>query len=104
MNNCGIYCIENLLNNKKYIGQSEELDVRLAKHFWLLNKNKHDNRHLQGAFNIDGIDNFSFYVLEECECISKILDEKETYYMDLYKTLDPRFGYNIHRPELNSKN
>ena len=33
---CGIYCIENLINSKKYIGQSVDIKSRFKKHISLL--------------------------------------------------------------------
>lgn len=47
----GIYCIENKINNKTYIGSSKNLYQRLLKHFALLRHNKHENAHLQSAWN-----------------------------------------------------
>jgi predicted transcriptional regulator len=92
---CGIYCIENLLNNKKYIGESENISGRIVAHKSLLRRNKHDNPYLQRAYNKSGLENFSFYILEECSVDKEILDNLETYYIDLYHTRNKRFGYNI---------
>ena len=50
-NTIGIYCIENTINNKKYIGQSVEIENRWSKHRSELNKNKHDNDYLQKSWN-----------------------------------------------------
>lgn len=90
---CGIYCVENMVNNKRYIGQSVDLKSRLYHHKSNLKNNKHKNRHLQFAVDKYGIDNFKFYIIEECsvEC----LDERERYYISLYRSDNEDFGYNV---------
>ena len=90
---CGIYCIENIDTNKKYIGQSINIKERWNKHKYSLRNNSHDNDFLQKAWNKHGEDKFKFYILEECD--KSKLNEKEIYYIDLYKTLDENYGYNL---------
>lgn len=34
----GIYCIENIINNKKYVGQSINVEKRLKKTFFKIKK------------------------------------------------------------------
>lgn len=62
----GIYCIENTINKKVYIGSSKNIYQRLLKHFALLRHNKHQNGHLQNAWNKYGEGAFRWYVLEFC--------------------------------------
>lgn len=89
----GIYCIENIVDGKKYIGQSIDIERRLRDHKYLLNGHRTKNKHLQMAWNKYGQENFKFYILQECS-IQK-LDELERDYIYKYKTLDMNFGYNI---------
>lgn len=63
----GIYCIENITNHKTYIGSSKNIYQRLLKHFALLRHNKHQNPHLQSAWNKYGEDSFRWYILELCD-------------------------------------
>lgn len=77
----GIYCIENKINHKTYIGSSKNIYQRLLKHFALLRHNKHENAHLQNAWNKYGEDNFEWLVLEKCNI--KELTIREQYCLDL---------------------
>lgn len=91
-NKSGIYCIENLINHKKYIGQSKNIKRRLSDHLSELRNNKHFNDHLQRSWNTYGQKNFNISIL--CYCPENELDKRETYYIDLYKTMNKDFGYN----------
>jgi group I intron endonuclease len=90
---CGIYKIENLIDKKIYIGSSVNLVNREYKHFWMLNKNKHDNQHLQNSFNKFGENSFKFEILDECD--EQSLIEKENYYINQNKSNNQEFGYNL---------
>lgn len=95
----GIYQIENLINHKKYIGQSTHIEARFSAH----RKNYHN--HMDGspllykAFDKYGIENFAFSILELVKD-KNLLDEKETFYILSLNTLSPN-GYNCILPTEN---
>lgn len=76
----GIYCIENSINNKRYIGSTKSLYTRLHKHNSLLNHKKHENSYLQNAWNKYGNDKFECYVIEFCK--EEELTEREQFWID----------------------
>lgn len=88
----GIYRILNTINNKSYIGSSVSVFKRLSTHKRMLINNKHFNKHLQSSFNRYGLDNFNFSLIEETEI--DIINEREEYYISIYKSNDRELGYN----------
>jgi group I intron endonuclease len=85
----GIYCIINIKNSKKYIGSSKNIRQRLWSHRAELRHNKHENSHLQNAWNKYGEHNFDYYILEKCR--ESLLLEKEQFYID---TINPEYNMN----------
>lgn len=89
---CGIYCIENLVDHKRYIGLSKDIYARFRVHKYKLNSNKHVNNHLQKAWNKYGGENFNFTILELCA--EDLLKDKEKFYINKYNSLNRSYGYN----------
>jgi predicted GIY-YIG superfamily endonuclease len=87
--NVGIYQIKNNANGMVYIGQSMHLYKRKSEHFSRLRKNKHDNKHLQNAFNKYGSENFIFEILLYCE------EFELTKYENAIKNINKDHCYNI---------
>jgi group I intron endonuclease len=87
----GVYCIHNLSNDKRYVGQSIDIDKRWESHKYELNKNNHHNQYLQRAWNKYGKDLFEFILLEKCE--KELLDSKEAYWVEYYDSFNN--GYNM---------
>ncbi|HBI37095.1 MAG TPA: hypothetical protein DDY71_05570 [Spirochaetia bacterium] len=89
----GIYCIENILNNKKYIGQAQNCHKRIKAHIYNLKNNKETCIYLQRAWNKYGIANFIFYIIEKCSI--QELNNKEIYYIKELQSHISSHGYNI---------
>lgn len=79
-----IYKIENLLNHKKYIGLTNHIARRRARHFTDLRCNRHDNSFLQKEFIRDGEENFSFEIVYQGEVTAEEIGAKEQEYIKFY--------------------
>lgn len=72
-----VYQIQNILNNKSYIGSTKDLRKRILRHLNDLKRGKHHSIPLQRAYDKYG-DVFNFIILEETEN----LFEREQYWID----------------------
>ena len=91
----GIYCIENLINHKVYIGSASNLRCRWSRHIENLLNEVHDNIHLQSAWNKYGKNGFQFWIIEEVETKACLVD-REQFYLNLFRD----FEYGVYNKRL----
>lgn len=88
INLSGIYKILNMANGKFYVGSAVRFKKRWELHRHHLRNNKHDNRHLQHAWNKYGEVSFQFSIVELCAKSDLLVKEQ-----DYVTQLNP--AYNI---------
>ena len=74
----GIYAIENTVNGKLYFGSTVDRVDRWRRHKRYLRQNKHQNRHLQRAWNQYGEAAFRFVWMQDVPA-DQLLDVEQTY-------------------------
>ena len=92
----GIYCFTNMINGKRYIGQSYNIEQRYKSH-----KRNHVNSNLDSyntifykALRKYGFENFKFEVLVQSDNFTKEdLNEQEIYYISKFDSF--KNGYNM---------
>ena len=88
----GIYKIINVINDKFYVGSAVDLKRRKTRHFSELRKNKHNNRHLQAAWNKYGEQAFVFVVIEDVAPEADLLAAENVW---LHAHVGKDYCYNI---------
>lgn len=98
-----IYLVTNKINNKKYIGQSLKREIPGKKRNYLKRFQEHLNESFKpkrrrnvfhDSINHYGRDAFSVELIED-DIPENLIDERETYYINLYDTLvENGNGYN----------
>lgn len=88
-----VYKITNLINQKCYVGITNNIKKRWIQHKSY--KGKKENKPLYSAFKKYGISNFKFEVIEEGISSPKVLGDKERYYIKFYKSHITQKGYNV---------
>ena len=90
----GIYKITNQTTDQVYIGQARDMAARWKEHAKCgLDIDRPAGNKLYQAMMEDGIQNFSWELLEECSASE--LNEKERKYIELYQSA--KFGYNSNK-------
>ena len=92
---CGIYKITNTLTNEAYIGQSKNIEKRIATHKEDLENGTHVNKGLQEDYDLaKSLDSdyeiFTFEIIKEAK--SKNLNKEEMYWINEFNSFER--GYN----------
>lgn len=88
----GIYKITCIINNKIYIGSSQNIEKRMKVHFLTLKNKKHKNPHMQSAYNLYGESNFKWNIIEICD--KNFLKQREQFWMDFTNCYNREIGFN----------
>jgi group I intron endonuclease len=98
-----IYCIENKINGKKYIGQTtRKLSARINSHYSSTKTKRRQCVFLQNALKKYGIANFIVTILDDSAKSQLELNKLENFYIRNNNTLFPN-GYNAHYTDENFK-
>jgi group I intron endonuclease len=93
---CGIYKIINTVNGHFYVGSTYDFRVHKNRHIFNLRRGKHENDHLQKAFNLYGEAAFQFILIETLEPEDdEQLWSREQHFIDQLKpayNIAPRAG------------
>ena len=78
----GVYRIRNILDDKRYVGSTNDFEKGWIYRLKALKKEEHHNPHLQNAWNKCGEKNFVFEIEKEVMGNNKVLLAAEQIYLD----------------------
>lgn len=87
----GIYCIENILNGRRFMAYSKNVKLIFKLKYYQLQKGIFKNWKLQKDWNHFGSDNFKFYIIEEITSDEWI--KRKQFYMDLFQACLTGYQY-----------
>ena len=87
----GVYGIRHDASGRIYVGSSKCVRTRIYQHLRALLAKRHHSRHFQRAWNKYGQEAFTVFLLEKVGA-SKMLDEREQFWMDYFRGLTKTFN------------
>lgn len=96
----GIYCIENRINGKRYVGLATvDVHWRCVLHRTELRKGTSANMFMRRDVAIHGADAFFFFALHVADSYDRVkpsdLEGAELWFMIQFRSHDERYGYNL---------
>lgn len=89
-----IYKITNMINGKVYIGQTVDFHRRVIEYRTRNPEKSSSSKYgIMLAIKQYGIDNFRFEIIHTCRSEDE-LTKMEYYFIEKYKSHDPKYGYN----------
>lgn len=89
-----IYIIQNTINLKIYVGQSNNIRRRWCEHRSYVKCNHKKNHPLYNSMRKNGIDSFLILLIESFEYRNNA-DEAEEFWIQFFQTKKREFGYNV---------
>jgi len=87
----GIYLIRNKVNDRVYVGHSNNIKKRWSSHRSLLKRNLHPSKEVQDEYNNQVIEDFEYLIIEEClqrDLLSLEKKWKDHYEKNTYNKID----------------
>lgn len=100
-----VYKLTNKINNKCYVGKSNNPATRLVRHFSTAKTGydkSHKYRYIHRAIAKYGKENFVFEIIETCES-EELAYKRECYWIETLKSNEPVYGYNLNAGGLGGK-
>lgn len=91
----GTYFLLNTANDRIYVGESENVRVRMRTHRALLIRGIHHNKALQVDWSKYGESAFESGLLADKIRALSFGETFETFFIRLYQSDNPKFGYNL---------
>lgn len=87
-----IYIVQNIINNKIYVGQTRNPKDRWRQHNYDCFTKQSSGR-LYNSMRKHGSDKFNFIIIEEHTI--KTIDDAEKFWIEFFRSYDDNYGYNI---------
>jgi len=90
-----IYIIQNNVNFKLYVGQTNDIARRWVEHRSYAKSNSKPNHPLYNSIRKYGIDNFGIAILETFASLEEA-NEAEEFWIEFFNSCDRKLGYNLY--------